>query len=134
MDKLIYSDHTPTSVVILVNPNISLHQLRSCSDGVFNDDHWDINKRKLSSLVFSKINWVNAIHCLEEQSRYMINCLKNSNLNNDQLNSLISSTIYDSCKRNYQKHDDTIKSMMTKLLPQPLCYTVILEILKPLLK
>ena len=39
MDNLICSDHTPTSVLILVNPNISLHQLRSCSDGVSNDDH-----------------------------------------------------------------------------------------------
>ena len=102
MDKYIYSDHTPTSTIITVDERTPLNLLNSCADGIFNDNHWDINKRRLPPLVFSRIDWANVIPCLEEKSRQITNSLQSNSLNNDELDALISSTIYDTCKTNYK--------------------------------
>jgi hypothetical protein len=103
MEKEIYSDHTPTSLSIKICPSTPLNFIKACAEGVFSDDHYDINKRKLPSLVFSKINWLDAIPDLERQSLVINNALEDPSLSNDQLEGLITSTIYETCKKNYKQ-------------------------------
>ena len=55
MEKLIYSDHVPTSTAITINPIFPLNILKNCANGIFTDDHWDINKRKIPPLVFNQL-------------------------------------------------------------------------------
>ena len=68
MDKTIYSDHCPIFIVCFVNLISPLNLVKECSAGIFNDDHWDVNKRKLLPLIVAKIDWPKAISCLEEDS------------------------------------------------------------------
>ena len=110
MDKLIYSDHAPSSTVISAKPTCCLNLLKCCADGVLNDNHWDINKRRTPPLIFSKIDWANIIRCLEDRSHNITDHIQNNWLDNDQLDALITSTIYDTCKLNYK---------MKKKIPVP---------------
>ena len=102
MDKLILSDHCPGSITCVVNPTCSLQFIRQCVKGAFNDNHWDINQRKNVPLQIEKIDWVNALPELERQSQLLYDRMQNENISNDHLHSLISSTIYDVCKKNYK--------------------------------
>ena len=112
MDKLIYSDHVPTSTIINIIHSFPLDILKNCANGIFNDDHYDINKRKIPTLKFSKINWIDAINQLQIESLQISNRIQNSDIDNDQLNVLITSTIYDTCRKHYktQNEDNTLPS------------------------
>ena len=88
MEKNIYSDHCPISTIITVKHSSSLNLNRSCADGLVNDNHWDINKRRIPSLVFSKIDWICVVPCLEDLSRHISNSIQNNSLNNDQIDAL----------------------------------------------
>ena len=68
MDKTIYCDHCPIFTACFVNLISPLNLVKECSAGIFNDDHWDINKRKLPPLIVAKIDWPKAISYLEEES------------------------------------------------------------------
>ena len=69
LDKQIYSDHSPISTSISIEPRCSSNYILSCAQGTLNDDHWDVNKRKIPSLVFDKVDWPKAIIALEEKSQ-----------------------------------------------------------------
>ena len=73
-----------------------------CLNGAFNNNHWDINRRRVAPLQVSKIDWISAVVELERQSHLLNDRIQNGNISNDHLYSLISSTIYDACKRNYK--------------------------------
>ena len=103
MNKLIYSDHTPTCTSISVNPVCSLNLLYECSVGLSNYNHYDINKRRTCPLIFSKIDWAATLPKLEEQSRLISDHIDNNVLDNDQLDALLASTIYGTCKKHYRK-------------------------------
>ena len=103
MEKDIYSDHSPISIVISVSPSCPLSFLQGCAQGLFSDDHWDINKRKIPSLVFSKIDWPNAIQDLENISASIMESIQDTSLSNDHIVAMVTSTIYDTCKNNYKK-------------------------------
>ena len=102
-EKKIYSDHTPVSFVISTRPWCSIDFIQRCSRGILSDDHIDINKRKIPSLKFDRIDWPQAIIDLEEKSISINNSLQNLNLDNDHLEALISTTIYDTCRKNYKR-------------------------------
>ena len=106
LDKEIYSDHTPVSFCISVRPWCSLNFIQDCAKGFLSDDHWDINKRRVPSLIFSKINWPETIRCLEEKSSMINERLLDPSMSNDQLVALISTTIYDACRNNYKRKND----------------------------
>ena len=44
MNKTIYCDHCPIFTACFVNLISPLNLVKECSAGIFNDDHWDINK------------------------------------------------------------------------------------------
>ena len=106
LDKEIYSDHTPISCCINVRPWCSLNFILDCAKGFQSDDHWNINKRRIPPLIFSKINWPEAVRCLEEKSVTINEHLADPLVNNDQLVALISTTIYDTCKQNYKTNTE----------------------------
>ena len=88
VNKLIYSDHTPTCTSISVNPVCSLNLLYECSVGLSNYNHYDINKRRTCPLIFSKIDSAATLPKLEEQSRLISDHINNNVLGNDQLDAL----------------------------------------------
>lgn len=102
MEKQIYSDHCPTTTTCNINPECSLEFIKQCSIGCFNDDHMDINKRKITPLKISKVDWGKALRELEEHSIHIRNRLQDG-ISNDVLNSLLSTSIYDICRKNYKK-------------------------------
>ena len=69
LDKQIYSDHSPISIFISVEPRCSLNYILNCAQGTLSDDRWDVNKRKIPSLVFDKVDWPKAIIALEGKSQ-----------------------------------------------------------------
>ena len=107
LNKLIYSDHTPTCTIISVNPKCSLDLLYECSTGLLNYNHYDVIKRKITPLNFSKIDWAAALPKLEEQSRTISQRIETDMLDNDHLDNLLASTIYVTCKENYKIQNRT---------------------------
>ena len=67
-----------------------------------------INKRKIPPLVFSKINWIEAINCLQVESLKISDVIQNTDIDNDLLNLLITSSIYDTCRKNYKNQNENI--------------------------
>ena len=106
VDKKIYSDHSPISTSISVQPRCSLNFIQSCSQGTLSDDHWDVNRRKIPSLVFAKVDWPQAIIDLEEKSQSLTELVQDPAMTNDQIIAKITSTIYDTCRANYKRQVD----------------------------
>ena len=104
MDKEVYSDHCPIAVTCSTDVGSSITLVKKCSDGTFNDSHWDVNKRRIVPLDPTKINWEEAIVQLEQRGRDINQLINTNNISNDELNSLISTGIYDICKANYHKN------------------------------
>ena len=102
-EKQIYSDHTPVSFVLSARPWCSIEFIQRCAKGVLSDDHLDINKRKVPSLNFNRIDWPQAIKDLEEKSPTINMSLQNPDMDNDHLEALITTTIYDVCRKNYKR-------------------------------
>ena len=46
LEKCMYSDHCATCTTCVIKPTYSLDIIAKCANGAFNDDHYDINKRK----------------------------------------------------------------------------------------
>ena len=63
------------------------------------DRRWNINKRKVVPPQISRINWENNVINLEQQSRLINDRIQKENINNDQQDTLISSTIDDVCRK-----------------------------------
>ena len=101
LEKSMYSDHCAPCTTCVIKPSYSLDIITKCANGAFNDVHYDINKRKTAPLKLSKTDWVKAIPDLQEQSLRIQNCIQNG-INNDQLHLLLTTTIYDTCKKNYK--------------------------------
>ena len=125
LDKEIYSDHSPICATISVQPRCSLNFIQSCSQGTLCDDHWDVNRRKVPSLVFSKVDWPQAIIDLEDKSQSLSDFIQDPGMTNDQLITIITSTIYDTCKANYKRrveenvpqvHNENCKSVNFKAI------------------
>ena len=102
MGKEIYSDHCPTKTTVKIHLECSMNFIRQCASNVFKDDHWDINKRKLTSLKMDKINWVTARVELERCAESISEKIEEG-ISNEELNTLLSRSIYDICKKNYKQ-------------------------------
>ena len=134
LKKDVHSDHTPVAVTINVSPWCSVNFIQGCAKGTFSDDHWDINKRKMTPLIAEKIDWPNAILELEEKAASLMGLIQGSEKSNDELVALITRTIYDTCKDNYKRmntdgltsismHNPHLKSANMKAIAEMNLYT-----------
>ena len=48
IDKVVYSDHCPNSTTCTINPVCSLDFITQCLNSAFNNNHWDINRRRVA--------------------------------------------------------------------------------------
>ena len=103
LKKEIYSDHCPNSLTYEVKAECSMNFINQCAMNVFNDNHLDINKRKLTPLKMEMIEWSKALKELEERAD-LIQSRINEGVSNEQLNALITSSIYGICKKNYKQN------------------------------
>ena len=103
LEKEIYSDHSPISATMSVKPWPSVNFILSCAQGTLCDNHWDINRRKIPAVVFSKVDWPQAIGEFEELSASLLELAQSADLDNDQIVTKITSTIYDTCRKNYKR-------------------------------
>ena len=101
MKKEIYSDHCPTKTTIKIRMECSMNFIMQCAANVFKYDHWDINKRKLTSLKMERIDWGKARAELETCAE-SISVEIEKGISNEELNTLLSRSIYDICKKNKQ--------------------------------
>ena len=113
LEKGCYSDHCPLSLCVNVLPSCSLNFINDCAKGFLSDDHLDINKRRIPSLIFSKINWPEAVKELDEKSTLINEKLLDPTMSNDKMVALISTTIYNTCKENYK----TTRDLELQLVP-----------------
>ena len=111
LKKEIYSDHSPISATVSVQPWPSLNFIQACAQGTLCDDHWDVNRRKIPAVIFSKVDWPQAIVDFEEISASLMESIQSANLNNDQIVTKITSIIYDTCKKNYKT--ETVENSST---------------------
>ena len=105
------------STVCFVNLTSPLNLVKECSTGIYNDDHWDINKQKLPPLIVTRIDLPKAISYLEEESHQIFVFVRDNVLNNDNLYTLLSKTIYNICKKSDK--EDKLK------LQHPLCTQIL---------
>ena len=71
---------------------------------MFNDDHLNINKRKVPPIKLSRIDWPKAIAKLEEESRRISDVTSHNHVDNETFYLLLSNAIYDTCnKKCYKK-------------------------------
>ena len=105
LEKRIYSDHVPISSSIKIRISCSPSFILSCAEGTFSDDHLDINKRKLPSLNFSRIDWPEVIRCWEEMAGTIMESCQDRSLSNDELVAIFNTAIYDTCKSNYRSQE-----------------------------
>ena len=101
MKKEIYSDHCPTKTTMKIRPECSMNFIKQCAAHVFKDDHWDINKRKVAPLKMEKIDWATARLELERCAESISERIEEG-ISNDELNTLLSRSIYDICRKNYK--------------------------------
>ena len=62
LDKMIYSDHCPIVFSCTITPSIPLEFVYACSKGLFNYDHYDVNKRMRHPINMSRIDATTAVH------------------------------------------------------------------------
>ena len=105
MEKEIYSDHCPVSLTYKIKPECSLSFINQCAMNVFNDDQLDINKRKLTPLKVERIEWSTALVDLENRADVIQERI-DGGINNEQLNALITTSIYGICKNNYKQRSE----------------------------
>ena len=66
LEKRIYSDHKPCSVEIRKNSKTSLDIVKRCSENTFSYNHYDINRRLVPPIKFSRVDVTGAIKDLEK--------------------------------------------------------------------
>ena len=103
LEKNIYSDHCAISVVINVKMKTPLNFLLDCANECLKYDHMDINKRKLPTLNSLDVNWTLAIPELTNEANRINDLINNETLCSETLNTLITNSIYKTCKRFYRK-------------------------------
>ena len=130
MNKEIYSDHCPNSCTFQIKVECSMDFINQCAMNSFNDDHWDINKRKLAPLKIEKIEWNKALVQLEEKADIIKEKIDEGG-SNEELNAMITSSVYKICRNNYRKEnkkeeenvDDGCNSRNYKAIAQMNLYT-----------
>ena len=106
LDKSIYSDHVPISTTITVRSSCSPNFVLSCAEGIFSDDHLDINKRKSPSLIFSRIDWPEVIKNWEDIATTLMESCQDPSISNDEVVAILNTSIYDTCKRHYRSQEE----------------------------
>ena len=110
LQKTIHSDHCPLKIACSTNSVPDLQFIKSCTDGLFNYDHFDVNKRIRNPISLLKLDIPKVIASLEELGT----CLLNEDFDNNNVDSLcaqITDGIYTSCQKN--------KNPPVNLIPTP---------------
>ena len=107
LQKTIHSDHCPIEITCTTTLIPDLHFIKRCSEGLFNYDHWDVNKRIRNPISILKLDIPKVVASLEEWG----SCLLNEDLEDADVDILcgrINDSIYKSCQDNRNPSIDTI--------------------------
>ena len=99
LDKNIYSDHCPVVVSCTIVRNIPMEFIYECSRCVFNDDHYDINRRIRQPINMGRVDLVKMINNLQSTADEILIDVDNND--NDTLAIKISDGIYKACRDSY---------------------------------
>jgi hypothetical protein len=103
MEKSIYSDHCPLAVSCIVIPSTPLETVYECSKGMFNYDHYDINKRLKPPLNITRMDYSTAVALIEEKANEIKEEMSHGRIDNNLLATKITNGIYDACRNSYVK-------------------------------
>ena len=102
LEKMVYSDHCPIAMSITTTHEIPLDTILRCSQGAFNNNHYDINRRIKPPINMKRIDIVKVIENLELCASKLKTEMPRLTSNNT-LSSRITSGIYDACKKSYTR-------------------------------
>ena len=105
MDKKIYSDHCPISISCNFKYHVDLNTINECANALFNNDSVDINKRSKIPIVWQKVDVIKAFEQMKfDAARLLtqIHDLDDDPVKLDVVCTVISDTIYSSCKTSYK--------------------------------
>ena len=102
LEKMMFSDHCPIAISCTTSQEIPLHTVMRCSQGAFNDNHYDVNRRIKPPINIKRVDVVKVIENLEACASQLKTELPTITSNNE-LSNRITSGIYDACKRSYSK-------------------------------
>ena len=101
-DSVIYSDHCPISIELVVSPSISLAMINACAKGIFRHDHYDINKRLLPAINSLRVDWTKALPLLINESKNLRDVIDVTFMSNNAFSTILSDTIYNICHKCYK--------------------------------